>query len=101
MLVVIIITIVIIINNIITEGPMRTKVSPDNFQKRTTMTMIVFWISKKQHFSRPLQQKSHTQEVSTTFHFFIRSTVLTRASCYDSGTNGLCFRRGISFRQRQ
>jgi len=101
---VVVIIIIIIINNnnnIITEDPMWTKVDPDKVQKQTTMTMIVFWISKKQHFSRPLLQISQTQEVSASFYFFIRSTVLTTVSCYDSGTNGLCFSRGISFRQRQ
>jgi uncharacterized protein YifN (PemK superfamily) len=70
---VVVIIIIIVINNnnnIITEGPMRTKVDPDKIQKRTTMTMTVFRISKKQYFSRPLQRISHSQEVSAPFHFF-------------------------------
>lgn len=68
----VVVIIIIVIYNIITEGPMRTKVDPDKVQKWTTMTMITFRIPKNQNFSRPLQQLSHTQEVSTQFRFFIR-----------------------------
>jgi len=99
-----VIIIIIVINNnnnIIIEGSMRKKFDPDKVQKRTIMTMIVFWISKSgislYHFN-----KYHTLRKSLPRSiFFIRSTVLTTVSCYDSGTNGLCFSWGISFRQRQ